>query len=101
MNRTRIAVLIPYYGAFPWYFKFFLHSVSYHPCIEILIFTDLPKPDYCPGNVHFVKMSLPEIESLASRKLNLKARIDSPYKLCDFTCFPHCNTLKNFQDYLV
>jgi hypothetical protein len=96
MKMTKIAIIIPYYGEFPWYFKFFLHSVSYNPCIEIIIFTDLTKPDYCPGNVHFVGMSLSEIESLASRKLNLKTKIDVPYKLCDFRPAYGCI----FSDYI-
>lgn len=80
----KIAIIIPYYGVFPWYFKFFLHSVSFNPDIDIIIFTDLQKPDYCPCNVHFVKMSLPEVENLASRKLKFNAKISMPYKLCDF-----------------
>jgi len=80
---TKFAIIIPYYGKFPWYFDFFLHSASFNPSVDILIVTDLQKPDYCPDNVHFIKMSLQEVRLLASNKLNLDVKIDYPYKLCD------------------
>lgn len=45
--------------------------------------TDLEKPDYCPDNVHFVKMSMDDVRDLASSKLNFEVQIDNPYKFCD------------------
>ena len=80
---TKFALVICYYGKFPWYFDFFLHSASFNPSVDISIITDLQKPDYCPANVHFIKMSLREVSILASNKLNFEVNIDYPYKLCD------------------
>jgi hypothetical protein len=84
MKLSRIAIIIPYYGKFPWYFDLFLHSVSFNPSIDIIIVSDLPKPVYCPNNVRFIKMTQEEIRKLASLKLNFKVEVDMPYKLCDF-----------------
>jgi hypothetical protein len=84
MKNKTIAMIIPYYGKFPWYFNLFLHSASYNPSVDILIFTDLERPVYCPDNVHFIKMSLSEFCQLASQKLKLDIEIHTPYKICDF-----------------
>ena len=80
---SRIAIVVCYYGKFPWYFDFYLHSVSFNPSIDILIITDLEKPDYCPDNVHFVPMSMDEVRVLASNKMGFEVKLDNPYKFCD------------------
>ena len=84
MNHlTKIAIVICYYGKFPWYFDFYLHSVSFNPSVDILIITDLQRPAYCPDNVHFIKMSMDEVRVLASSKMGFEVKIDHPYKFCD------------------
>ena len=82
-HLSKIAIVVCYYGEFPWYFDFYLHSVSFNPSIDVLIITDLEKPNYSPGNVHFIPMSMEEVRVWASNKLGLDVKLDHPYKFCD------------------
>ena len=83
-TQIKIAIVICYYGKFPWYFDLFLHSASFNPSIDIFIITDLDKPYYCPPNVFFVKMSIDDVRNLATHKLQFEVCIDNYYKFCDF-----------------
>ncbi|HEY8660280.1 MAG TPA: DUF6625 family protein [Hanamia sp.] len=80
-----IAILTCWYGPYPWYFPYFIHSCSYNPSIDFLIITDnhtaIPNK---PENVKIIYKTLEEIKTAASEKLGFKVNIDCPYKLCDF-----------------
>lgn len=78
-----IVLIICYYGKFPWYFPYFLHSCKYNPSVKFLIFTDLVYDKDVPENVTFIKKSLKEIEALIYKKTGLAVQIEFPYKLCD------------------
>ncbi len=88
MSRTnpinKIIVLICYYGEFPWYFPYFLHSCKFNPTIDFLIFSDIKHTFHLPSNVTIVNKSIAEIKTLTSKKLGFKVNIDFPYKLCDY-----------------
>jgi len=80
-----IVLIICYYGKFPWYFAFFLHSCQFNSTIDFFIVTDIinyKKP--LPNNVKFVFKSIDDIIEIASKKLGFRVKIDRPYKLCDF-----------------
>lgn len=80
----KIIVLICYYGNFPWYFKYFLHSCTFNQTINFLIFTDIEYNEAIPANVTFMKKSIADIILLATEKLGLSVNIEFPYKLCDY-----------------
>lgn len=82
--KHKIVVLVCYFGHFPWYFNYFLHSCKYNPTVDFLIFTDIDYSYELPSNVVFVKKSLQEIRTMASNKLGYGVNMDSPYKLCDY-----------------
>lgn len=82
--KNNIILLSPYYGAFPWFFPYFLHSCKFNPTIDFLIFSDIPYEKELPPNVTIINQSLAEIKALASRQLNLDISLTEPYKLCDF-----------------
>jgi hypothetical protein len=92
----KIVIMVCYYGSFPWYFKYFLHSCKFNPTVNFIIFTDLEYEQGLPKNVAFVKKSLNEIKILAADKLGYAVAIDTPYKLCDYK--PVLGLL--FSDYL-
>ena len=78
-------MLTCYFGKWPWYFPYFLHSCKFNPTIDFILITDnaeaiANKPD----NVIIVKKSLNEIKDIASKKLGFVVATDDPYKLCDF-----------------
>jgi len=83
-HKYNIAIIICYYGHFPWYFKFFLHSCSFNGSIDFIIFSDIEFVEKLPGNVIVVRKSILEISRLATKKMGLSINIDAPYKLCDF-----------------
>jgi len=80
-----MAIIICYYGKFPWYFDYFLHSCSYNHSVDFFIITDIDtwlKP--LPANVKFIYKTLKDINNIAANKLGFKVNIEDPYKLCDF-----------------
>ena len=80
-----IAILTCWYGSYPWYFPYFVHSCKFNPTIDFIIITDndQPIPDK-PQNVKIIYKALEEIKAIASEKLGFAVNIDYPYKLCDF-----------------
>jgi hypothetical protein len=84
-QEKSIAVLICYYGNFPWYFAYFLESCKFNPTVNFIIITDNLAEDFSlPENILFVPSTLDGFNSLASQKLGLNTNIITPYKICDF-----------------
>jgi hypothetical protein len=83
--KLKIGIITCWYGPFPWYFPYFIHSCSCNPTIDFFIITDnqhtIPNK---PKNVKIVNQTLEEIKIIASEKLGFAVNIDYPYKLCDF-----------------
>ena len=71
----KIAIVTCYLGKFPLYFSFFLHSCSYNPTIDFLIFSDEGYLDKIPTNVTIIKKTLSELKVLINNLIfNLKIR---------------------------
>lgn len=85
MGYNHIAILTCWYGAYPWYLPYFVHSCSYNPTIDFYIVTDNQQL-ICnkPENVIIVYKKLDEIKATATKKLGFTVSIDNPYKLNDF-----------------
>jgi hypothetical protein len=84
-NHKRIAILICWYGPYPWYLPYFIHSCSFNPTIDFYIITDNEKLIYnIPANVTIVYKTLDEIKATATKKLGFTVSIDNAYKLNDF-----------------
>ncbi len=80
-----IVVLIFYYGKFPWYIDYFLHSCKFNSSIDFLIVTDNETVHKnLPRNVRFKKKSIAQIMERAIKKLGFAICINDSYKLCDF-----------------
>jgi hypothetical protein len=92
----KIKIIIVYLGKLPDYFRLFLHSCSFNPMIDFLIFTDAKVDSTIPDNVKIEPMTLSEFKVLVEQKTGLVPQIDSGYKLCDFK--PLTGFL--FQEYL-
>ncbi|MRX70410.1 hypothetical protein SAMN06265349_10328 [Flavobacterium resistens] len=86
MNKLKsIAVLTCWYGEYPWYFPYYVHSCSFNPTIDFYIITDnLDEIPYKPKNLIIINRKLEDIKDAASEKLGFTVNIDYPYKLCDF-----------------
>lgn len=82
---NKITIITCWYGFYPWYFPYFIHTCSYNPTIDFFIISDNKKaiPNK-PKNVKLIFKTLEEISVTASKKLGFTVNIHYPYKLCDF-----------------
>lgn len=83
MPVSRIILLTLYYGEFPWYFPYFLHSCRYNPEIDFLILSETVYGGKLPVNVTIVNKPLADIQRMASEKLGFEVNLDTPNKICD------------------
>lgn len=84
-DLTSIAVLTCWYGPYPWYFPFYVHSCKFNPTIDFYIITDnLDEIPNKPDNLIIVYKTLPDIKKMASEKLGFQVSLDYPFKLNDF-----------------
>ncbi len=94
--KNKIIVLSCYYGEFPWYFSYFLHSCAFNPSVDFLIFSDTPYSEKLPVNVKIQPLSITDIRELAQKKIGFEINIDHPYKFCDYK--PAYGVI--FEDYI-
>lgn len=78
-----VKVLIPYFGAWPVWFRFFLESCAWNPDYRWVIFSDCTPPDDPPANVRIVQVTFSDYCALVSSRLRIAFAPASPYKLCD------------------
>jgi hypothetical protein len=83
-SQYRIAILITYFGDWPWYFSFFIHSCKFNAEIDFFIFCDQEIRNSLPDNVTIVHKSLGDIQKITSDKMGFTVSIEFPYKLCDY-----------------
>lgn len=85
MIYKSVAIITCWYGPYPWYFPYFIHSCSYNQTVDFFIITDnnvtIPNKT---ENVKIIYKTLDEIKAIASEKLGFTVNINYPYKLCDF-----------------
>lgn len=97
MNKiTKICIVIPYFGKWPRWIRYYLTSCIFNSSIDWMFFTDCGYPGLASDNLIFHQMTLHDINKLASSQLNLKIFIQNPYKLCDLK--PAYGII--FQEYL-
>ena len=85
MAQHQIAIITCWYGSYPWYFPYFIHSCKFNSTIDFIIITD--NDDEISNkseNVKIINKSLEEIRLIATEKMAFAANIYYPYKLCDF-----------------
>ena len=85
MNNHNIAILTCWYGPYPWYFQYFIHSCLFNQTVDFIIITDNTEPiQNKPANVKIIYKTFEEIKELASEKLRFTVGMEDAYKLCDF-----------------
>lgn len=85
MNTPSLILITCWYGKYPWYMPYYLHSCAFNPNVDFIIITDNAEPvKNVPDNVKIVHRSLNDIIDETSHKLGFTINIDYPYKLCDF-----------------
>lgn len=87
MNLTppSIALMVSWYGPYPWYFPYFVHTIGFSPTVDFFIITDNTEEiQNKPDNLKIICRTINELKEDFSSKLGFSVNIDSPYKLCDF-----------------
>lgn len=82
--KSTIGIITCFFGEFPWYFPYFLHSCKFNPTIDFYIITDISWSGELPPNVKFINKTINDINEIATEKLGFKVAINDAYKLCDF-----------------
>lgn len=84
-KETSIVLITCWYGDYPWYFPYFIHSCIYNPTVDFCIITDnLDEIVNKPKNVKVVFKTIEELKVIASKKLGFQVSINNAYKLCDY-----------------
>ena len=78
----RVALLAPYFGAWPLWFPAWLHSCAHNPDFDFIIPTDIDPPLH-PPNVRFVPTSLFRLRAVATARTRCWVRLTDPRKCCD------------------
>jgi len=78
-----ICLIMPYFGEFPPWFKFWLKTCEYNPTVEWFFLTDQDFPENCPPNVKHFKADLEYFNQLATSTLGFDINLTFPYKICD------------------
>lgn len=87
---NKVTLVLPYFGEkFPNFFSILLNSMYYNNKVNFLIFTniDVSKLDMKKSNVRFIHMTLEEVKARATEVLGYPAKLEVPYKLCDYKPF--------------
>jgi hypothetical protein len=80
---SKICIVIPYFGAWPFWIAFFLASCRANPTIDWLIYTDCDKLQDCPANVQVIYLSYADYCQKVSTSLSISFHPANAYKLCD------------------
>jgi hypothetical protein len=83
VSQSRIRLLIPYFGRWPFWMPFFLQTCKRNADIDWLFFSDCGTPDDLPDNVQIVPISFVDYCQLVSERLGIPFKPANPYKLCD------------------
>lgn len=80
---NRIAILVPYFGAWPAWLDLYLRSCRANPFVDWHFVTDCDRARLEGPNVIGHASTLPEVEARASERLGMPIHLARPYKLCD------------------
>jgi hypothetical protein len=80
----KFCFLTCWFGPYPWYFPYFIHSCSYNLTVDFIIITDNQETFEKPENVKIINKTLGEIKTIATKSLGFPVKLDFAYKLCDF-----------------
>lgn len=82
-----IAIILPYFGPFPNYFRFWLESCVKNPTIDFYILTDNVLDEVLPSNIKVVNTTFHNVRLKLQKLFNFAISLESPYKLSDFKPF--------------
>jgi len=82
-SSPTILMLVPYFGRWPKWLRFYLETCRWNPTISWLLISDCGTPEDLPPNVGFKAISFADYKAQISAALGIDTRHLTPYKLCD------------------
>lgn len=82
--KYKICLLIPYFGGWPAWIKFYLKTLEHNQLIDIIFLTDCKKIKNSPENVKYIKISFDDFISVIESKLDVKLNRNNYYKICEY-----------------
>ena len=70
--KRKLAILIPYFGAWPAWIDFFVESCRRNSSVDWFLFSDNDPPDNRCSNVRHVRLSFADHDSLVSEALDIR-----------------------------
>ncbi|MBR4996069.1 MAG: hypothetical protein IKY82_08410 [Alistipes sp.] len=98
--KSKIALIIPYFGQWPEWIDLYLKSCSLNEFIDFHFFTDCSIPQHKYNNTYFHELSWEKYQCVISETLNIKYQRESAYSLCDikpFYGYIHRDILKKYD----
>ena len=97
----KIVIIICWFGKFPWYYPYFIHSCGFNLTVDFKLITDNKSILISlPSNVQLINYSFGGIKKYIKEKHKLEINIENAYKLCDFKPaygFIFNNLIKNYD----
>lgn len=78
-----IAILMPYFGTWPFWIELFIESCRNNATIDWYFFSDCGVLESFPANVKYQEMSFDQYKALVSSQLSINFEPDNAYKICD------------------
>lgn len=83
MKKSKICILMPYFGVWPFWIDLYFQSCKFNEDIDWFFFSDCGKRDIFPNNVYYHEISFDEYKKIVSEKLKINFNPSSAYKICD------------------
>jgi hypothetical protein len=81
-SRGKVALIVPYFGAFGPWFPLFLYSLANQHTIDLLLLSD-SKPPGLPSNARQVDMTFDQLRERANATLGTPVRLQRLRNICD------------------
>lgn len=78
-----IAIIVPYFGKLPAFYKAWEITAKANDSIDFYIFTD-SKEVTSEKNIYVQKMSFETLKEIVQKQFSFKIELSQPYKLCDY-----------------
>ena len=82
-TQASIAILMPYFGRWPFWMELFIASCKKNPSIDWYFFSDCGELESFPENVKYQEMSFDGYKKLVSERLGIPFNPANAYKICD------------------
>lgn len=83
MKMSKIIILIPYFGRWPFWMNAFLASCAENPTVDWLLTGDCGEPENLPPNVSYTEISFESYKQRVAQALGIPFDPSDAYKLCD------------------